>query len=74
MKFTWTGEFRKNGEDPMDKNKGQESTTIKNLFESYHGTNIFVKKINDASELPAFYIINKDGKGWLFVERQVPQN
>lgn len=74
MKFTWTGEFRKNGEDPMDINKGQESTTIKNLFESYHGTNIFVKKINDASEFPAFYIINKDGKGWLFVERQVPQN
>lgn len=71
MKFTWTGEFRKNGDILMDKNKGQESTTIKNLFESYHGTNIFVKKINDASEFPAFYIINKDGKGWLFVERQV---
>lgn len=67
MKLTWTGSFRMNEGKPMNVNAGQEENVIKNLFESYHGTNIFVRKVKNQT---GFYLLNKDGKGWLYVERQ----
>lgn len=67
MKLTWTGSFRMNEGKPMNVNAGQEENVIKNLFESYHGTNIFVQKVKNQT---GFYLLNKDGKGWLYVERQ----
>ena len=62
LKMEWTGEFRLNA------NAGQEAGAIKNMFEAYHSTNIFVPETKD--NVSTFYIINKDNKGWFKVVRQ----
>lgn len=66
IRFNWDNGFRMNGTSPMDAEKGQESTTIKNMFESYHDLNIFVPFKADSND---FYIINKSGKGWFLFTR-----
>ena len=68
LKITWTGEFRMNGDSPMNANAGQESGVIKNMFEAYHSINILVPETKD--NVSTFYIINKDSKGWFKVVRQ----
>lgn len=68
LKISWTGEFRMNGDSPMNANAGQETGAIKNMFESYHSTNILVPETKD--NVSTFYIINKDNKGWFKVVRQ----
>lgn len=68
LKISWTGEFRMNGDLPMNANAGQEEGAIKNMFESYHSTNILVPETKD--NVSTFYIINKDNKGWFKVVRQ----
>lgn len=68
LKISWTGEFRMNGDSPMNVNAGQETGAIKNMFESYHSTNILVPETKD--NVSTFYIINKDNKGWFKVVRQ----
>lgn len=68
LKITWTGEFRMNGNSPMNANTGQETGVIKNMFDSYHSTNILVTEIK--GNVSTFYMINKDNKGWFKVVRQ----
>lgn len=68
LKISWTGEFRMNGDLPMNANAGQEEGAIKNMFESYHSTNILVPETKD--NVSTFYIINKDNRGWFKVVRQ----
>lgn len=68
LKISWTGEFRMNGDLPMNANAGQETGVIKNMFESYHSTNILVPETKD--NVSTFYIINKDNRGWFKVVRQ----
>ncbi len=68
LKITWTGEFRMNGDSPMNVNAGQETGVIKNMFDSYHSTNILVTEIK--GNVSTFYMINKDNKGWFKVVRQ----
>ena len=68
LKITWTGEFRMNGNSPMNVNAGQETGVIKNMFDSYHSTNILVTEIK--GNVSTFYMINKDNKGWFKVVRQ----
>lgn len=68
LKITWNGEFRMFGDSPMNANAGQEEGAIKNMFEAYHSTNIFVPETKD--NVSTFYIINKDNKGWFKVVRQ----
>lgn len=68
LKITWNGEFRMNGSSPMNADAGQEYGVIKNMFKSYHSTNILVPEKKD--NVSTFYIINKDNKGWFKVVRQ----
>lgn len=68
--FKWTGQYI----DGRNSNQTQHTGAIKNMFEAVYDTNILIPvEYPIVSDKPAFYMINKNGKGWFKFERQPEQ-
>ena len=63
----WTGQYM----DGRNSNQTQHTGAIKNMFDAVYDTNILIPvEYPIVSDKPAFYMINKNGKGWFKFERQ----